>query len=59
MRLPRFRVDDRELEQEIGVKPADHQFSTLTANSEAVGNLERKMLGPAWFKPRKKNDERS
>lgn len=54
MRLPTRRItDDRDLEQETGIKRADHQHSHLTLNSEAVRRLERKILGPSWGRKRR------
>jgi len=57
--IPRFRIrDDRELEQVADITPADHRFTV--ASPETIGKMERRMLGPEWFKPRKKeSDERS
>ena len=53
MTLPRKRItDDRELEQETGIKPADHDFSNATINSPALRKLERQLLGPSWGKKR-------
>jgi len=45
--------DDRELEQMTGITPADHRYVT----PDYIRKLERQMLGPEWFKPRKKPDQ--
>jgi len=50
---PRPR-DDRELEDMTGIKPADHGYTT----SDHIRMLERKMLGPGWFRPRPKKEEK-
>jgi hypothetical protein len=42
--------DDRELEQETGIKPADHTFVTPAY----IRRREREILGPRWFQPRPK-----
>ncbi len=56
MNLPRFRVrDDRELEQVAELKPADHQFTA--ASPETIAKMERRILGPAWYRPRKKESD--
>ncbi len=58
MTLPRFRIrDDRELEQVADLKPADHQFTA--ASPETIARIERRILGPDWYKPRKESDEGS
>lgn len=44
--------DDAELIQVANLKPADHEYSTATSNSDALRRLERKMLGPSWGKKR-------
>lgn len=44
--------DDAELIQVANLKPADHEYSTATSNSDSLRALERKMLGPSWGKKR-------
>ncbi len=51
------QADDRELEQVAGITPADHQFTS--ASPAAIDRMERQILGPAWYRPRKKPDENS
>jgi hypothetical protein len=48
---PRPR-DDHELQQMTGIRPADHAFVPRSAVEQA----ERKMLGAAWYRRRKKPD---
>ncbi len=56
MNLPRYRIrDDRELEQVADLKPADHQFTT--ASPETIARIERRILGPSWYRPRKKESD--
>ena len=42
--------EDRELEQQTGIKPADHHFVTPAAYQKA----RRELLGPSWGKKRRK-----
>lgn len=46
----RRQEKDRELEQQTRIKPADHTF----VSRKFIEEQERKMLGPAWYRPRKK-----
>ncbi len=46
--------DDRELEDMTGIKPADHGYTS----SSVISQLERRMLGRDWFKPRPKKEEK-
>ena len=48
--LPR---DDEELQQMTGITPADHRY----VSTEAIDRLERKMLGPDWYRRRKRPEE--
>ena len=41
--------NDRELEQMARIKPADHGF----VSRDHIRQLERKMLGPNWGKPKR------
>ena len=45
--------DDNELEQMTGIRPADHNF----VSPATIERVERKMLGPAWFRRRPKPEE--
>lgn len=57
-RIPRYRIrDDRELEQVTNIAPADHQFTA--ASPKAIEEMERRILGPDWYKPRKKKSDES
>lgn len=54
MRWPFRPKDDRELEQETGIKPADHVWVT----PDYIRKKEREMLGERWFQPRKKPEQK-
>jgi hypothetical protein len=42
--------DDRELERETGIAPADHRF----VSRGDISRMERQILGPSWGKKRRK-----
>lgn len=47
--------DDHEIEQMTGIRPADHAFTT--ASPDTIAKMERAILGPGWFRRRKKEQD--